>query len=60
MVFMFPEVRSALQKHFFSYNDISRKWQREMLKNIQFMLYLHEDILDEMTISLQNDIFDEN
>lgn len=31
-----------------------------MLKNIQFMLYLHEDILDEMTISLQTDIFDEN
>lgn len=60
MVFMFPEVRSALQKHFFSYNDINRQWQREMLKNIQFMLYLPWDILDEMTISLSVDIFDEN
>lgn len=26
MVFMFPEVRSALQKHFFTYNDINRQW----------------------------------
>ena len=57
---MFPEVRSALQKHFFTYNDINRQWQREMLKNIQFMLYLPWDILDEMTISLSVDIFDEN
>lgn len=60
MVFMFPEVRSALQKHFFTYNDINRQWQREQLKNIQFMLYLPEDILDELTISLSLDIYDEN
>ena len=60
MVFMFPEVRSALQKHFFTYNDLNRKWQREQLKNIQFMLYLPIDILDELTISLSLDIYDEN
>lgn len=60
MVFMFPEVRSALQRHFFNYDDINRKWQREQLKNIQFMLYLPDEILDELTISLSLDIYDEN
>ena len=57
---MFPEVKSSLQKHFFTYNDINRQWQREQLKNVQFMLYLPEDILDELTIILALDIYDEN
>lgn len=60
MVFMFPEVRSSLQKHFFTYDDINRQWQREQLKNVQFMLYLPEDILDELTVVLNLDIYDEN
>lgn len=60
MVFMFPEVRSSLQKHFFTYDDVNRQWQREQLKNIRFMYMLQVEILDELTIILNNEIFDEN
>ena len=60
MIFMFPELRTRLKNHFFTYDDQYKIWQIDQLRNIQYMKYLTDRMAQELTIILTPEIFDEN
>lgn len=60
MVFMFPEFKQRIQNNLNSYDDVDKNWQREQLQRIYFMRYLSREIIDELTVILVQEIFDEN
>mmetsp|Transcript_41304 Transcript_41304/g.62908 ORF Transcript_41304/g.62908 Transcript_41304/m.62908 type:complete len:172 (-) Transcript_41304:761-1276(-) len=60
MIFMFPEMSLRLKDHMFTYKDKYKMWLKQQLSNIPFMKYLPDKVLDELTIIMKQEFFDEN
>ncbi len=60
MIFMFPEISLRLKDHMFTYKDKYKMWLKQQLSNIPFMKYQPDKVLDELTIIMKQEFFDEN